>query len=140
MGTALRGSGRTLRDALDHAGGDPREHGLGLRRLQYIDDRVRPLRLLLRLEATACAISQFEKASAVAKLGRLASASVSGKGGAREGNLSARQSPRLLPSHASSAGGSQSVHQLSLREVSNLLAAQGFLNERGKPYVAIIAA
>ena len=40
---------------------------------------------------------------------RLASVSVSGKGGAREGNLSARQSPRLLPSHASSADGSQSV-------------------------------
>ena len=40
---------------------------------------------------------------------RLASVSVSGKGGAREGNLSARQSPRSLPSRASSAGGSQSV-------------------------------
>ena len=55
------------------------------------------------------AISQFEKASTVRNSLRRASVSVRGKGGAREGNLSARQSPRLLPSHASSAGGNQSV-------------------------------
>ena len=67
---------------------------------------------------------------------RLASVSVSGKGGAKEGNLSARQSPRLLPSHVSYAGGGPKRGQLSLREVSKLLAAQGFLNERGKPYAA----
>src|SRR5262245_55618897 len=49
---ALRGSGRTLHNALDHHGGDAREHGLGLRGPQYGDDRVRPLRLRLRV-ATA---------------------------------------------------------------------------------------
>ena len=35
---------------------------------------------------------------------QLGSESVSGKGGAKEGNLSARQSPRLLPSRVSCAG------------------------------------
>jgi hypothetical protein len=50
----LRGSGRTLHDALDHHGGYAREHGLGLRGPQHVDDRVRPLRLLPRLSvATA---------------------------------------------------------------------------------------
>jgi hypothetical protein len=49
----LRGSGRTLSDALDHIGGDACEHGLDLRRFQYVDDRVRPLRLLPGLDATA---------------------------------------------------------------------------------------
>ena len=44
--------GRTLPDALDNRGRDAREHGLGLRGLQYIDERVRPWRLPLRL-ATA---------------------------------------------------------------------------------------
>ena len=69
-GTALRGSGRTLRDALDHAGDDPREHGLACGDFSILmRSGFRPLRLLLRLKATACAISQFEKASAVAKLG-----------------------------------------------------------------------
>ena len=47
-----RRSGRTLRDALDHRGRDAREHGLGLRGLQYFGNRVRPWRLPLRL-ATA---------------------------------------------------------------------------------------
>jgi len=46
---ALRGSRRTLHDSLDHHGRDAREHGLGLRGPQYVDNRVRPLRLLLRL-------------------------------------------------------------------------------------------
>src|SRR5262245_25904445 len=45
----LHGSGRTLHDALDHHGGDAREHGLGLRGPQHVDDRIRPLRLLRRL-------------------------------------------------------------------------------------------
>ena len=45
----LRGSGRTLHDAPYHHGRNAREHGLGLRGRQHVDDRVRPLRLLLRL-------------------------------------------------------------------------------------------
>ena len=57
---ALRGSGRTLHDALDNLGRDAREHGLGLRGGQYVDDRARPLRLLLRLGvATAEDISEL---------------------------------------------------------------------------------
>jgi hypothetical protein len=48
-GLTLRRSRRTLHDALDHHGRDAREHGLGLRGRQYVDDRVRPLRLLLGL-------------------------------------------------------------------------------------------
>ena len=51
-GAASRRSGRTLLDALHHRGRDAREHGLGLRGLQYVDDQVRPWRLPLKL-ATA---------------------------------------------------------------------------------------
>src|SRR6476646_2890067 len=46
---ALRRSGRTLHDALDHHGRDAGQHGLGLRGRQHVDDRVRRWRLLLRL-------------------------------------------------------------------------------------------
>ena len=46
---ARRGSGRTLHDALYHHSRDAREDGLGLWGRQHVDDRVRPLRLLLRL-------------------------------------------------------------------------------------------
>ena len=53
-----RRSGRTLRDALEHHGCDARQHGLGLRGLQYFGNRVRPLRLLLRLGVTGPRISR----------------------------------------------------------------------------------
>jgi hypothetical protein len=49
----LRRSGRTLHDALDHHGRDAREHGLGLRGRQYVDDRVRSWRLRRRLGIAA---------------------------------------------------------------------------------------
>jgi len=56
---ALRRSGRTLHDALDHHGRDAGQHGLGLRGRQYVDDRVRPWRLLLgrRPRSLQCAPS-----------------------------------------------------------------------------------
>ena len=50
MGAILRDSGRTLRDAFENTGGDAREQGLGV---FSVDDGVRSLRLLLRLDATA---------------------------------------------------------------------------------------
>jgi hypothetical protein len=44
---ALRGSGRTLRDAPDHHGRNAREHGLGLRRRQYTAKNLPELTRLL---------------------------------------------------------------------------------------------
>jgi hypothetical protein len=57
---ALCCSGRTLHDALDHHGRNAREHGLGLRGPQHVDDRVGPLRLRRRLGvATAEHVSEL---------------------------------------------------------------------------------
>jgi DNA invertase Pin-like site-specific DNA recombinase len=82
------------------------------------------------------AISQFEKASAVAKL-----AAARKRKREREGRCEGRKPlsetkpevvalARMLRRRKPKGG------QLSLRKVSKLLAAQGFLNERGKPYAA----
>ena len=62
---------------------------------------------------------------------RLASVSVSGKGGAKEGNRSARQSPRFVALARKLRRRRPKAGQLSLREVSSELAILGFLNELG---------
>jgi DNA invertase Pin-like site-specific DNA recombinase len=76
------------------------------------------------------AISQFEKASAVAKLAA-----------AREGRCEGRKplietKPEVVALARKLRRRKPKRGQLSLREVSKQLAAQGFLNERGKPYAA----
>jgi DNA invertase Pin-like site-specific DNA recombinase len=80
------------------------------------------------------AIAQFEKASVVAKL-----AAARKRKREREGRCEGRKPlsqtrpdvvARKLRRRRPKAG------QLSLRQVSNELAAQGFFNERGKPYAA----
>src|SRR4249920_618436 len=82
------------------------------------------------------AISQFEKASAVAKL-----AAARKRKREREGRCEGRKP--LCETHPDVVALARKLRrrkpkrgQLSLREVSKLLAAQGFLNERGKPYAA----
>ena len=96
--------------------------------------RCQPLSRNFRIGALA--ISQFEKASAVAKL-----AAARKRKREREGRCEGRKPlsetkpevvalARMLRRRKPKGG------QLSLRKVSKLLAAQGFLNERGKPYAA----
>ena len=82
------------------------------------------------------AISQFEKASAVAKL-----AAARKRKREREGRCEGRKplsetKPEVVALARKLRRRKPKRGQLSLREVSNLLAAQGFLNERGRPYAA----
>jgi DNA invertase Pin-like site-specific DNA recombinase len=82
------------------------------------------------------AISQFEKASAVAKL-----AAARKRKREREGRCEGRKplsetKPEVVALARKLRRRKPKRGQLSLREVSKLLAAQGFLNERGRPYAA----
>ena len=82
------------------------------------------------------AISQFEKASAVAKL-----AAARKRKREREGRCEGRKplsetKPEVVALARKLRRRKPKRGQLSLREVSNFLAAQGFLNERGRPYAA----
>ena len=82
------------------------------------------------------AISQFEKASAVAKL-----AAARKRKREREGRCEGRKplsetKPEVVALARKLRRRKPKRGQLSLREVSKLLAAHGFLNERGKPYAA----
>ena len=82
------------------------------------------------------AISQFEKASAVAKL-----AAARKRKREQEGRCEGRKplsetKPEVVALARKLRRRRPKRGQLSLREVSNLLAAQGFLNERGRPYAA----
>ena len=82
------------------------------------------------------AISQFEKASAVAKL-----AAARKRKREREGRCEGRKplsetKPEVVALARKLRRRRPKRGQLSLREVSKLLAAQGFLNERGNPYAA----
>ena len=82
------------------------------------------------------AISQFEKASAVAKL-----AAARKRKREREGRCEGRKplsqtKPEVVALARKLRRRKPKRGQLSLREVSKLLAGQGFLNERGKPYAA----
>jgi DNA invertase Pin-like site-specific DNA recombinase len=82
------------------------------------------------------AIAQFEKASAVAKL-----AAARKRKREREGRCEGRKPlseirPEVVALARKLRRKRPKGGQLSLREVSKELAAQGFLNERGKPYAA----
>ena len=82
------------------------------------------------------AISQFEKASAVAKL-----AAARKRKREREGRCEGRKplsetKPEVVALARKLRRRKPKRGQLSLREVSKQLAAQGFLNERGNPYAA----
>jgi len=82
------------------------------------------------------AISQFEKASAVAKL-----AAARKRKREQEGRCEGRKplsetKPEVVALARKLRRRKPKRGQLSLREVSKLLAAQGFLNERGRPYAA----
>jgi DNA invertase Pin-like site-specific DNA recombinase len=80
------------------------------------------------------AIAQFEKASALAKLAAARKRKREQLGKSRDASLTLRHGLRLSPLPAScDASGPRGV---SLRAVSKELAAQGYLNERGKPYAA----
>ena len=82
------------------------------------------------------AIAQFEKASAVAKL-----AAARKRKREREGWCEGRKPlsetrPAVVALARKLRRRRPKAGQLSLRQVSNELAAQGYLNERGKPYAA----
>jgi DNA invertase Pin-like site-specific DNA recombinase len=82
------------------------------------------------------AIAQFEKASAVAKL-----AAARKRKREREGRCEGRKPlsvtrPEVVALARKLRRRKPKGGQLSLREVSKHLAAQGFVNERGKPYAA----
>jgi DNA invertase Pin-like site-specific DNA recombinase len=82
------------------------------------------------------AIAQFEKASAVAKL-----AAARKRKREREGRCEGRKPlamtrPEVVTLARKLRRRKPKGGQLSLREVSMKLAAQGYLNERGKPYAA----
>ena len=82
------------------------------------------------------AISQFEKASAVAKL-----AAARKRKREREGRCEGRKplcetKPEVVAFARKLRRRRPKAGQLSLREVSRELAILGFLNERGKPYAA----
>ena len=80
------------------------------------------------------AISQFEKASAVAKL---AAARKREQEGRCEGRKPLSETkPEVVALARKLRRRKPKRGQLSLREVSKLLAAHGFLNERGRPYAA----
>jgi DNA invertase Pin-like site-specific DNA recombinase len=82
------------------------------------------------------AIAQFEKASAVAKL-----AAAGKRKREREGRCEGRKPlsetrPEVVTLARKLRRCRPKAGQLSLRQVSNELAARGYLNERGKPYAA----
>ena len=82
------------------------------------------------------AISQFEKASAVAKL-----AAARKRKREREGRCEGRKplsetKPKVVALARQLRRRRPKAGQLSLREVSKELASHGFFNERGKPYAA----
>ena len=82
------------------------------------------------------AIAQFEKASAVAKL-----AAARKRKRDREGRCEGRKPlsetrPEVVTLARKLRRRRPKAGQLSLRQVSNELAARGYLNERGKPYAA----
>jgi DNA invertase Pin-like site-specific DNA recombinase len=82
------------------------------------------------------AIAQFEKASAVAKL-----AAARKRKREREGRCEGRKPlsetrPEVVALARKLRRRRPKAGQLSLRQVSNELAAQGYLNELGKPYAA----
>ena len=82
------------------------------------------------------AIAQFEKASSVAKL-----AAARKRKREREGRCEGRKPlsetrPDVVALARKLRRRKPKRGQLSLREVSKVLATQGFLNERGKPYAA----
>jgi len=82
------------------------------------------------------AIAQFEKASAVVKL-----AAARKRQREREGRCEGRKPisqtrPEVVALARKLRRRKPKAGQLSLREVSMELAAQGYLNERGKPYAA----
>ena len=82
------------------------------------------------------AISQFEKASAVAKL-----AATRKRKREREGRCEGRKPlretrPEVVTLARKLRRRKPKAGQLSLRAVAKKLAARGYLNERGKPYAA----
>ena len=82
------------------------------------------------------AISQFEKASTVAKL-----AAARKRKREREGRCEGRKPlsvtrPAVVALARKLRRRRPKLGQMSLREVSTQLAARGYLNERGKPYAA----
>jgi DNA invertase Pin-like site-specific DNA recombinase len=85
------------------------------------------------------AISQFEKASAVAKL-----AAARKRKREREGRCEGRKplseiKPEVVARARKLRRRRPKAGQLSLREVSKELATRGFLNELGKPYAKSVA-
>jgi DNA invertase Pin-like site-specific DNA recombinase len=82
------------------------------------------------------AIAQFEKASAVAKL-----AAARKRKREREGRCEGRKPlsetrPQVVALARKLRRRRPKAGQMSLREISKVLATQGFLNERGMPYAA----
>ena len=82
------------------------------------------------------AISQFEKASAVAKLAAARKRKRDREGPCEGRKPLATTRPEVVALARRLRRRKPKGGQLSLREVSIKLAAQGYLNERGKPYAA----
>jgi DNA invertase Pin-like site-specific DNA recombinase len=82
------------------------------------------------------AIAQFEKASAVAKLAAARKRKREHEGRCEGRKPLAMTRPEVVTLARKLRRRKPKGGQLSLREVSMKLAAQGYLNERGKPYAA----
>jgi DNA invertase Pin-like site-specific DNA recombinase len=82
------------------------------------------------------AIAQFEKASAIAKLAAARKRKRECEGRCEGRKPLAMTRPEVVALARKLRRRKPKAGQLSLREVSMKLAAQGYLNERGKPYAA----
>ncbi|MGI8852338.1 MAG: recombinase family protein, partial [Methyloceanibacter sp.] len=82
------------------------------------------------------AIAQFEKASAVAKLAAARKRKRESEGRCEGRKPLSTTRPEVVALARKLRRRRPKAGQLSLRGVSNELAARGFLNERGKPYAA----
>ena len=82
------------------------------------------------------AIAQFEKASAVAKLAAARKRKRESEGRCEGRKTLTETRPEVVAVARKLRRRKPKGGQLSLRDVSTRLAAQGYLNERGKPYAA----
>jgi DNA invertase Pin-like site-specific DNA recombinase len=82
------------------------------------------------------AIAQFEKASAVAKLTAARKRKREGEGRCEGRKPLSETRPEVVSLARKLRRRRPKAGQLSLRQVSNELAARGYLNEPGKPYAA----
>jgi len=82
------------------------------------------------------AIAQFEKASSVAKLAAARKRKRESEGRCEGRKPLSETRPEVVTLARKLRRRRPKAGQLSLRQVSNELAARGYLNERGKPYAA----